>query len=218
MILFFETFMKILSYGLAIGVTALSSAMTSASIASWVTSPEQGVTTQEHVKEQTQVNTSADTINSNLSEISTTPVVEFTKPARLDVVPQTNTVANPTASIKSNIQSAVPTDDTASKHLAETSAFVNNPSVRSLKSEEYLAIVLLNSALVQAGLDVKLSTSNQTTRNLFNNAVGCINSKKSESLNAVAKNLISDHSKIVDIRSFVKSSPSIGSTFTASCM
>lgn len=211
--------MKNIVTGLVISVTALSSAIASASIASWITNPEPNMSNQEQVMDQQADSQNA--INTQTGEATddnkTNP--QFTKPARIEFS-QENKQPNGNASmvVNSDSRDEVPTADVATKHLSQVSKFINNPGVSSLNANDYLAVVLLNSALVQAGLDVKLNTNNQTTQNLFKNAVGCINSKKNESLNSIAKKLISDHSKVVDINQFIGSSPSIGGAFTAKCM
>lgn len=198
--------MNILLSGVMIGVTVLSSAVASASIANWVNDAEQSPTSQRVVE------TTQPVASDMPGEQKPAVLLPNTHPVITESTPRIKPVT-PT-----NKAEAVSTDVTASEHLDATSAFINNPSITALKTEDYMAIVLFNSALVQAGLEAKLKTSNQTTKGLFNSSVGCINSKKNESLNNIARKLIADHQKVVDLRSFMSSSATIGGTHTAKCL
>lgn len=198
--------MKRIIGGIVLGVSALSSAVASAGIAGWVVD-----TTEQPVHQAAQENRNK-VADPTTETASAEKQATQTPPVSIDQAPHINLNSS------SKSPEAVPTHALAEKHLDAVNILISQPHITALKTDDYMAIVMLNSALVQAGLEVKLKTKNLTTQSLFSNAVGCINSKKNAPLNDIAKKLISDHLKIVDLRDFVGSSPSIGATHTAKCL
>ena len=186
--------------GLTIALAGLTPNLGSAAISGWLSAGEQ-LTNSQHSERQNKQN---ENIFDSTIQHETTPALSAESP-RIQIhetkdLPKSNT------------------DEIASKHLDATNSFLSNTTITSLGTEDYMAVVMLNSSLVQAGLEIKLNSVNKTTQNLFNSAVGCINSKKSESLAQISKKLIAEHQRLVDLRNFVGSGASIGGSYTAKCI
>lgn len=95
--------------------------------------------------------------------------------------------------------------------------FIGPDMINSLTADQSIAINLLNSALMQVGVEEMSGMSSSGNQTAYNKAVGCVNSFSSAGLNGAANTLISKYMSVVNIASVVNVGPQVGGSFKAKC-
>lgn len=103
------------------------------------------------------------------------------------------------------------------QYMARTQSITSSPEVTALKSEDYLAAVMLNGALVQAGMDYLSGEDSGNTQGMYNKAIGCINTRNKPELTRVAQEMIAKHYRITNVSKTVNLGPRLGSGYKVAC-
>lgn len=101
--------------------------------------------------------------------------------------------------------------------ITKSQQFLNPNTLSSLPSDHSTAITVLNSALMEVGVEAMSGMQAKQSNANFNKAIGCINSFASQSLNQASQQLISQYSSVANISAIVRSSPQIGGRYVAKC-
>lgn len=185
--------------GFMIGALSLTAVATNAGISNWTNEPAVQSRTSAAVNDST-------------------PSTQE-KPTHLDAKPaQSSTTSTASRPQISSPQQSSAFSQEIEKHMSNVNHIINLPEAQALKSDEFLAAVMFNSALTQIGLEIRTKSDNPTTLNLYRSAVGCINAKNSEKLFTAAKKITAEHNRFVDLNRVISSNPQVGSKYTTSCM
>lgn len=103
------------------------------------------------------------------------------------------------------------------QYMARTQDITAGTDVISLRSEDYLAAVMLNGALIQAGMDHLTGSDNNITQAMYNKAIGCINSRNKTDLTQVAQGIIAKHTRITNVTKTINSGPMLSSGYKTKC-
>ena len=101
--------------------------------------------------------------------------------------------------------------------ISKSQQFLDSNTLSSLQGDQTIAISMLNSALMQLGVEAMSGLAASGNNPTYNQAIGCVNSFANQRLNQVSNSLISKYASIANIMPTVRSSPQIGSSYTNKC-
>lgn len=101
--------------------------------------------------------------------------------------------------------------------ISKSQQFLDSNTLSSLQGDQTIAISMLNSALMQLGVEAMSGMSVSVNNPTYNQAVGCVNSFANQQLNQASQNLISKYASLANIMPTVRAAPQIGGKYTAKC-
>lgn len=109
------------------------------------------------------------------------------------------------------------TEKLVNQYMARTQGIATSSDIQALSAEDHLAVIMLNGALIQAGMDYLSNNQTATTQSLYNKAIGCINSRNSADLIQAAQAVIAKHTKITNVTKVINSGPKLSSGYKVAC-
>lgn len=225
--------MKIFKKSLSIVAMACFSASATAGITSWMDGGSSNSNTTKTNQPTSQVETpptsqvappttqvTLQQITPKTNPVRTMPVnpgannrvVTAPPPQSSHTYPQENSQGgfNPSASDLQNEKLLI-------QYMARVQGITSSADVLALGSEDYLAAVMLNGALVQAGMEYLTGDESPTTQGMYNKAIGCINTRNKADLTRVAQGIIAKHTRITNITKTINTGPRLSSVYKTAC-